>query len=159
MNKKNGFSLMELIIVIVIIGILISAVVGLNGQKETAKISAAEQVVIQLSNAAQSWAVMKASENYTTVEIGDKTKAASLVGMGILPSEFDVEKANPWAGDIKIEKYSSSKNHFQIVLDNIPTNSCAALSNKFQNKAYVQPVCGTPVNTDKSITSDITIVF
>lgn len=39
MNKKTGFTLLELIIVILIIGVLIGAIVGLASIKETAKAS------------------------------------------------------------------------------------------------------------------------
>ena len=149
MNKRSGFSLMELIIVIVIIGILISAVVGLNGQKETAKISAAEQIIIQLSNGSQSWAVMNASESYD-VKSGStghkKISLQELIDKGILPKGFDMEKANPWAGDISIDP-GVTKNHFKIELTNVPQTSCVALQHKFSNKAFYVPECGTVTGT------------
>lgn len=138
-NKKSGFSLMELIIVIVIIGILIAAVVGLSGQKETAKVSGAEQVIMQISNATQSWATQQGSESFTLVNLTALTTA------NILPTGFTTAKANPWAGDITVNVapavVPNSINHYVITLTNVPTQACTALSNKFTNKTIVAPVC------------------
>jgi prepilin-type N-terminal cleavage/methylation domain-containing protein len=138
-NKKSGFSLMELIIVIVIIGILIAAVVGLSGQKETAKAAAAEQVIMQISNATQSWAVQQGSENFTLVNL------PAVVATGILPAGFTTARANPWAGNITVTVapavVPNSINHYVITLTNVPTQQCTTLINKFTNKTIVVPVC------------------
>lgn len=144
-NMKSGFSLMELIIVIVIIGILISAVVGLNGQRETAKISAAEQIVIQLMNGTQSWAIMEAKEDYATFT--GANGVSTLVTAGILPADFDAARANPWAGAITITGSGAGtvKNHYVIGLSNLPASSCNALINKFSNKAFATPTCTADV--------------
>ena len=136
-TKKSGFSLMELIIVIVIIGILISAVIGLNGQRETAKISAGQQVVLQIMNASQGWAVQNASEDFTNINL------ANLIG-NTLPATFDEKKANPWAGNITVAVQGAAGNqinHYTVSLTNVPAKSCTAIKNALTNKTIIAPTC------------------
>jgi prepilin-type N-terminal cleavage/methylation domain-containing protein len=133
-NSKSGFSLMELIVVIVIIGILISAVIGLSGQKETAKAAAAEEVIMQVSNATQSWATQRALEDFTSVNI------AALKTGGILPNNFTENRANPWGGTITVAVAANTVpnfiNHYTISLTNVPTEVCPNLVNKYINKTF-----------------------
>jgi len=70
-NIKNGFSLMELIIIIVIIGILISVVIGLNKQRESAKIVAAEKIINNLKNSSEMWKVCLSKNNFQNISINN----------------------------------------------------------------------------------------
>lgn len=148
--NKGGFSLMELIIVIVIIGILIAAIVSLAGQKEVAKVSAAEQVITQIGTAAQGWAVMNATEDFTNISLNE------LIGT-TLPDNFNVNKANPWSSGIEVAvatnvTVGNPKNHFKITLKDVPAPQCEALVNKFENKVVESSenttACGTTGSKD-----------
>lgn len=50
MKKRSGFSLVELIIVIVIVGILIASIVGLRNMKEVAKAAVVQQQALQMKD-------------------------------------------------------------------------------------------------------------
>lgn len=170
-QKKSGFSLMELIIVIVIIGILIGAVVGLSSQREVAKVSAAEQMIAQTITATNGWAALRGEDNFTRLNDGDADSGTGyqiLRENGSLPANFDPKKMHPWNGTAHIYSLDDGsgsvhgvvdggdssgaftstagnlQNHFVIELNNLPTFACSALNNKFLNKHYNDTENGYP---------------
>lgn len=175
--RKSGFSLMELIIVIVIIGILIGAVVGLSSQREVAKVSAAEQMIAQTITSTNGWAALQGQDDFTPLNVGaadEGTGYEILKANGSLPANFTPKKMHPWngtahvyslgdgSGGIKgvvgggtVGAFTSSagnlQNHFVIELNNLPTFACTALNNKFKNKHYIDVENGYP---DKLSTLD-----
>lgn len=108
LNKKSGFSLMELIIVIVIIGILIGAVVGLGNQREVAKVSALEQMIAQSITATNGWAALQGQEDFTPLNCDqgnnddDECGYITLKEQGSLPANFDPKKMHPWNGSVQV---------------------------------------------------------
>ncbi len=168
--RKSGFSLMELIIVIVIIGILIGAVVGLSSQREVAKVSAAEQMIAQTITATNGWAALQGQDDFTPLNVGDVDEGTGyeiLRKNGSLPANFEPKKMHPWNGTAHVYSlgdgsggrqgtvgggqggnFTSSagnlQNHFVIELNNLPTFACTALNNKFNNKHYMDEENGYP---------------
>lgn len=150
--KRQAFSLMEVIIVIVIMGIMMAAIIGLQQIKETAKVESAEHVIITVYNSGKTWAVMKATEDYTGINMEDLKKTYAIA------HDFNPKKSNPWAGDIKVEPYGTTPDkriHFVITLTDVPKNSCIALVKKLSHRTYVKlPYC-----TNHGNSSDFSIVF
>lgn len=169
--RKSGFSLMELIIVIVIIGILIGAVVGLSSQREVAKVSAAEQMIAQTITATNGWAALRGEDNFIPLNAGRVTEGTGyevLRDNGSLPANFEPKKMHPWNGTAHVYSLDDGsggphavidggdsagsftstagnlQNHFIIELNNLPTFACSALSNKFTNKHYIDVENGYP---------------
>lgn len=169
--KKSGFSLMELIIVIVIIGILIGAVVGLSSQREVAKVSAAEQMIAQTITSTNGWAALRGEDNFTALNAGDVNEGTGyqiLRDNGSLPANFEPKKMHPWNGTAHVYSLDggggrihapidagdsvgaftstagNKQNHFIIQLNNLPTFACQALNNKFTNKHYIDIENGYP---------------
>lgn len=169
--RKSGFSLMELIIVIVIIGILIGAVVGLSSQREVAKVSAAEQMIAQTITSTNGWAALQGQDDFTPLNAGDPAEGTGykiLKDNGSLPANFDPKKMHPWNGTAHVYSLDdgsgaikgvanagdssgtftttagNKQNHFVIELNNLPTFACKALNNKFKNKHYIDEENGYP---------------
>lgn len=172
MKRRSGFSLMELIIVIVIIGILIGAVIGLSNQREVAKVSAVEQLIAQTITATNGWSALNGTENYTELNTGNQANGTGydiLVTAGSLPANFNVKKAHPWNGEAHVwclddggggantaqgsdtgavgtfsTTAGNMQNHFVIEINNLPQFACTALKNKFENKHYEDDTNGYP---------------
>ena len=132
---RSGFSLMELIIVIVIIGTLIGAAISLNSAKESGKIQAGQEVVNNLINLVHAHAVNTSNNDMSNITI------TTLKASGVLPSSFTPAKANPWGGDLTIAVASGNNNNFTITMTNVPAASCQALKKRFSNLAIVEPTC------------------
>ena len=88
MNRRSAFTLIEIILVIVIIGILSTvALKGLNitGKTETAKIAQAQATIATLSSAIQEFEIINGDFPGTHEELLDETKGGPFLSQRSIP--------------------------------------------------------------------------
>ena len=121
--KNNGFTIVELLIVIVVIGILAAIViVAFNGVQTSAKVQQANTDLVQLAKAIE---LARINQNQTLRQItgssctacGDQAAyelALDRIGSAAAVNIASLKKGNPWGG-----KYSIDENE----LENMAVNN------------------------------------
>lgn len=86
--KKSGFTLIEIILVVVIIGILASiAVPRMGGRTEQAKISKAKQTINTLSMAVQEYEMMNGNYPSSLDGLLDESKGGPFLERKVVPQD------------------------------------------------------------------------
>ena len=127
MRNRNGFTLIELVLVISIIAILIMAVGLTSGIRENAKIHSAAESVKTLRTAAENY-IAAGHMTYSGISI-DVLKAA-----GYMPASFSPTGSNPWGGNFAVAA-NSDPNEVDISLTSVSDTAAVRLSSLFANSA------------------------
>ena len=127
MGSRNGFTLIELVLVIGIIAILIMAIGLTSGIRDNAKVNSAAQSVRALRSAAENY-LAAGNMTYTGVTI------SGLQTSGYLPAAFSATGSNPWGGNYTIAP-NSDANKVDISLTSVSSTAAARLTALFANSA------------------------
>jgi len=128
MRSKNGFTLIELVLVISIIAILIMAVGLTSGIRDNAKVNSAAQSVRTLRAAAENY-IAAGNMTYTGISI------SGLQTSGYLPAAFSATASNPWGGNYAIAANASDSSKVDISLTSVGSTQATRLSALFANSA------------------------
>ena len=129
LSHKNGFTLLELIVVMVIITIIASQVIAsFKGASDNGRVAAALNSIK---------AIQTASMGYFNNNGGSCTgiSVANLVAGTYLPGTFTGTNANPWGGNYTIAVNSSNSTQFNLSMTNIAQADATILNNALQNSA------------------------
>jgi prepilin-type N-terminal cleavage/methylation domain-containing protein len=127
MRNKNGFTLIELVLVISIVALLLMAIGLTSGVKENARVHAAAESVKTLRTAAESY-IAAGKMTYSGISM------TGLQTAGYLPAGFSATGSNPWGGDYSIMA-NSDPNKVDISLTGVNATASARLSALFVNSA------------------------
>ena len=127
MRRNEGFTLIELVLVISIVALLIMAVGLTSGIRENAKVHSAAESVKALRTAAESY-IAAGSMTYTGITV-DGLKIS-----GFLPGSFTATGTNPWGGNYAIAA-NSDANKVDISLSAVSVSAAARMSALFANSA------------------------
>jgi len=128
-QNKNGFTLLELIVVMVIITIIASQVIAsFKGASDNGRVAAALNSIKAIQTAAMS---------YFNGNGGSCSgiSVASLVSGNYLPGTFTGTNANPWGGNYVVAVNPSNNSQFDLSMTNIPSSAAGPLNNALQNSA------------------------
>ncbi len=122
-NNKNGFTIIELIAVMVIIAVILSSVLAaVKGATDNSRTTSAIASVRALQTA---------SVNYYNNNGGSYTglSLSTLASNNMLPSNFTSgTNANPWNGSITVAP-DANANWFDITFTNVPSSAATSLTN------------------------------
>ena len=140
-KSNKGFSLIELSIAIVILGILVGAVVVGSGLSTKAKIQHETDTMNTLVVAARNY--LNASQTtYTGVGI------AGLQTSNYLPSTFNATTGNSWGGAYTVAANGTDATKVNISVVGIPDAATATLlSNNFTSMATCAYTVASKTNT------------
>ena len=128
MRSKNGFTLIELVLVISIIAILIMAVGLTSGITGNAKVNSAAQSVRTLRSAAENY-IAAGNMTYTGISI------TGLQTSGYLPTGFSATGSNPWGGNYTVAANASDSSKVDVSLTSVGSAQATRLSALFANSA------------------------
>jgi prepilin-type N-terminal cleavage/methylation domain-containing protein len=138
---KSGFSLVELIIVIVIIGILIAAIVGLSGSKETAKLVSCKEQILNVKKTTDSYLTSRGTSMYSSLGATSQPQIQNFVSNGyVFPN-------NPWARAYTI---TGSAAGLRISTDIGEAATCLKMVTQMRNSASSSACAGSVLNVDFS---------
>ena len=126
MNRK-AFTLIELAVVMVIIGILVAVLVPTFGMRDKANISRAKGDIGGLHAAALGY-VSAGRTTFTGVSV------ETLVSEGHLPANFLGAASNPWGGDYTVAA-NTDATKVDIAATTVPENAGADLVRTFNTKS------------------------
>jgi len=126
MNRK-AFTLIELAVVMVIIGILVAVLVPTFGMRDKANISRAKGDIGGLHAAALGY-VSAGRTTFTGISI------VNLVSEGHLPANFSGTASNPWGGDYTVTA-NTDATKVDIAATTVPANAGADLVRTFNTKS------------------------
>ena len=127
LNNKEGFSLVEMAIVVGIIAILIGVLVGASGMRDNAGIQSASQSVNTLRSAGGNY-LAAGNLTYTGISI-DKLKTDQY-----LPAGFTGTASNPWGGDYTVLP-NTDNTKVDIAMTKISATVSTRLTALFKNSA------------------------
>lgn len=128
MRSRNGFTLIELVLVISIIAILIMAVGLTSGIRDNAKVNSAAQSVRTLRTAAENY-IAAGNMTYTGISI------SGLQTSGFLPAGFSATGSNPWGGNYAVAANASDSSKVDISLTGVGSTQATRLSALFANSS------------------------
>ncbi len=128
MNRKKGFSLMELAIAVGLIAILIGVVAAGGGMMSRCRVQRETDAVESLRLASQNY-LTPPNLTYTGISV------TALKTAGLLPNNFDPTGANGFGGDYTVSVNTADNTKVDIALANVPVNAGADLSNAFKAKS------------------------
>ncbi|VGO12968.1 Type II secretion system protein G [Pontiella desulfatans] len=123
LSKKSGFTLIEIILVVVIIGILASiAVPRMGGRTEQAKIAKAKQTINTLSMAVQEYEMMNGNYPSSLEGLLDESKGGPFLERKVVPKD-------PWE---KPFMYSAPGSHNSHTFDLSCTSAKGTVINNWE---------------------------
>lgn len=125
--KKGGFSLIEMMLVMIVIGVLLSVVLSGKGVADTSRVSSSSQSIKALHNSSMSY--MTDNLTYTGVSV------ASLIAGEYLPTGFDATGSNPFGGNYAVAPNSGDSTQVDISLTNVTAGNATKLNNMFANSS------------------------
>ena len=136
MRTRNGFTLIELVLVVSIIAVLIMAIGLTGGIMDSAKVNSAAQSVRTLRAAAESY-IASGNMTYTGISI------SGLQTLGYLPATFTATGSNPWGGNYTVAPNASSSSNVDISLTNVASADATRLSSLFANSCQATTYSST----------------
>ena len=134
MNRK-AFTLIELAIVMVIIGVLVAVLIPTFGMRDKANISRAKGDIQGLHTAALGY-VSAGRTTFTGISI------ATMVAEGHLPANFSGAGSNPWGGDYTVAA-NATTTKVDIAATSVPADAGADLVRTFNTKSEGAAYVGT----------------
>jgi len=129
LSNKKGFTLLELIVVMVIITIIASQVVAsFKGAADNGRVAAALNSIKAIQTAAMSY-FNNNGGNCTGISV------ATLVSGNYLPGTFTGTNANPWNGNYTVAVNANNNTQFNLTMTNISQTDATTLNNALQNSA------------------------
>lgn len=128
MDRKNGFSLVELAIGLAVITILILAVSISAGLRDNARIQSASTSIRTLRTAAENY-LSNGNLNYAGISV------TNLQTANLLPANFNPTSTNPWGGNFSIAPNTVDNTHFDIALTGLNQAQATKLTTYFSNNA------------------------
>ena len=127
--NKRGFTLLELIVVMVIITIIASQVIAsFKGAADNGRVAAALNSIKSIQTAAMSYFN---SNGGSCAGIS----VANLVAGNYLPGTFTGTNANPWGGNYSVAVNANNSSQFNLTMTNISQADATLLNNDLQNSA------------------------
>ena len=121
-SSKNGFTIVEMIIVMVIIGVILSAVIAVGqGATNTSRIASTTATIKAIQTAATSYYNANGG-SYSGGTLGNIT-LANLASNGYLPTK--VAGTDAWGGAITVAP-DTNANYFDITLAGVPNSTVYA---------------------------------
>jgi len=121
-SSKNGFTIVEMIIVMVIIGVILSAVIAVGqGATNTSRIASTTATIKAIQTAAASYYNANGG-SYSGGTLGNIT-VANLASNGYLPTKAAGNDA--WGGAITVAP-DANANYFDITLAGVPNSTVYA---------------------------------
>jgi len=128
-SGKKGFTLLELIVVMVIITIIASGVIAsFKGASDNARVATALNSIKSIQTAAM---------GYFNGNGGSCSgiSIANLVSGNYLPASFSGSNTNPWNGNYTVAVNANDATKFDLSMSNISANDNAAINNQIQKTA------------------------
>ncbi len=159
-NKKSGFTLMELIIVIIIIGILIAAIVGLSNLKNIAKASLIYEQGLKIKKTIDTSMKESGEIYYRNFLTNDNTIAKEKV---MKLNNFNDK--NPfgyewhWEGETPLTGGGIYSDKL-IIKTNVPKDLCETIKERFLTRSSTA-VCGSATGENKNVSQflEVRITF
>ena len=117
---KGGFSLIEMVVVIIIIGILLGGLMKMTGATTGAKVSTLNQNIINSATAATTWSQQDNDGSYDGISY-DKLVQAKLLDSSWKGKALS---KNPFAGGLSIAS-AENGNAYIVTANKIPKEVCA----------------------------------
>lgn len=128
-GDKKGFTLLELIVVMVIITIIASGVIAsFKGASDNGRVATALNSIKAIQTAAM---------GYFNGNGGSCTgiSIANLVSGNYLPAAFSGTNTNPWSGNYAVNVNANDPTKFDLSMTNVSANDNLALNNAIQKTA------------------------
>lgn len=133
--NTKGFTIIELIAVMVIIGVILSAVLAaVQGATNNSRITSTLASIRALQTASVNYYNSNGG-NYTGGTLGT-ISLANLATNNMLPA--NISGTNAWEGTITIAP-DTNANYFDITLTNVPSTATTALNNALTNLTQTAP--------------------
>ena len=126
-KKRNGFTLIEIMIVIGIMGLILAILLPAIGTKKSAGIQATAQSVIALYTAANAWLSNNGAQNYTGLDIDE------LITDKLVPGGFD--GTNIFGGDFTVDPAAADATTLVITITSVPEYAGEPLADKLTANA------------------------
>ena len=136
--NRNAFTLIEIAIVMVIIGILVAVLIPALGMRDKANIAKAKGEIRSLHAGALGY-VSAGRTTFTGVDV------ATLVTDGHMPANFSGTGSNPWGGDYTVTA-NTDATKVDIALTLVPTKAGEDLVRTF-NTISEGAACATTTFT------------
>jgi len=122
-NRKQGFTIIELITVMVIIAVILGAVLAaVKGATDNSRITSALASIRALQTASVGY-YNNNGGSYNNLSL------ATLAANNLLPANFTSgANANPWSGNIVVSP-DANANFFDITFTNVPSTASTVLTN------------------------------
>ena len=128
-KRKEGFTLLEIMLVLAVVAVLLGILLPAMGARNTAKISACAQSINNLQQAANGW-LSQGNVNYSTLTSPGIT---TLKTAGLLPAGFS--GTDPWGGTFTVSANATDNNKLDIVASSVPSAAGTALGNLLGSNA------------------------
>lgn len=124
----KGFTLIEMVLVIAVIAILVLAIQGGAGVRQTARVQSAAESVRALRSAAEAY-IANGKLTFEGISVSElKTQA-------LLPSGFNATGTNPWGGSYNVCAKADDVSKLEISLGSVSASTKSKLDELFKNSA------------------------
>ncbi|MBF0478400.1 MAG: type II secretion system protein [Candidatus Omnitrophica bacterium] len=125
LNNKSGFTMVELVMVIVIIAVLASGVISANKAIENSRVVQQIQNIKVVHSAAVQWYGDKMA--YSGISVDE------LKNNGYLKNNFDSTKANQFGGDLTVAVDPADQEKYIFTLTKVSDSARTKLENGLSN--------------------------
>jgi len=132
MNDKNGFTIIEMVIALVIISVILLVIVPL-GQTATdnSRVANAIASIKAIQTASVEWANDNGGQ-YTGITFAK-------LAAGYLPAQFSAVSTNAWNGNYTVNVDAASSTMLDIALTGVPAAPAAKLTSALTKLSAVAP--------------------
>jgi prepilin-type N-terminal cleavage/methylation domain-containing protein len=137
-TSKSGFTIVEMIIVMVIIGVILSAVIAVGqGATDTGRQTSTVSTIKAIQTAAVNYYNANGGSYAATGTLGAAISMATLASNGFLPTK--ISGTNAWGGTITVAPDTTAA-YFDITFTKVPSAAQGNLTTAVGNLVQTTPV-------------------